>query len=33
MYLRKLIKLLEDTKVHYDGTMREYNNNIIQFNR
>ena len=28
---RKLIKLLEDTKVHYDGTVREFNNNIIQF--
>ena len=28
---RKLIKSLEDTRVHYDGSVREFNNNIIQF--
>lgn len=28
---KKLIKSLEDTRVHYDGSVREFNNNIIQF--
>jgi len=28
---RRMIKVAEDTKVHYDGTVRNMNDNIIQF--